>query len=82
MQIRPDKDTTDVKYFLRKKPSGIVAWWIGQKDWHQVWDYDYVSNQTEWNKLLLDIMEHHVWFDRDLWKIQARQENSEGNSEE
>lgn len=43
------------KYFIKKKSWFLVAWWIGYK-WKELhWDYEYVRNREEWEKLLNDL---------------------------
>ena len=53
------------KYFIKKKSWFLVAWWIGYK-WKELhWDYEYVRNREEWEKLLNDLKKsewkNNVW---------------------
>jgi len=43
------------KYFIKKNCWFLVAWWIGYK-WKELhWDYEFVRNREEWEKLLNDL---------------------------
>lgn len=55
------------KYFIKKKSWFLVAWWIGYK-WKELhWDYEYVRNREEWEKLLNDLKKSE-WKDN-VWDV-------------
>lgn len=52
----PNKETFDIKYFLKKDRWFIFAWWkwYENMEWKDVvvWDYQYVGTEEEWMKVL------------------------------
>lgn len=60
---KPEKEITDIQYFIKKKSWTLVAWWKGNLGNELHWDYEYVGS-VEKGK---EILKEYWWDGSDLF---------------
>lgn len=56
---KPTRDMRDVRFFIKKKDGWfLVAGWVAKKGNELHWDYVFVKNREEWEKIIKDLEPH------------------------
>ena len=65
---KPEKEITDIQYFIKKKSWTLVAWWKGNLGKELHWDYEYVWS-IEQGK---EVLRKYWWKDTDLYYLRIK----------
>ena len=65
---KPEKEITDIQYFIKKKGWALVAWWKGYLGNELHWDYEYVWS-IEKGK---EVLKQYWWKDNDLFYLRMK----------